>query len=240
MPASHQASQRRGQRSVHRLLAVVLVGADLGERLAHQLVLSVAGSSVAGPVPKRAIVSGRGGFVVYFQAVLSLPSTGRPRDGGVGVRDSRTTGCARHVGRVGALAVAMGIGTAIAVPGTAGGPIPAPSVPRPARRMSSRPTVRQRMPRQPGHPRPTSASAAPEPPEAPARPQRRPPPIARRCGQRHRRRNPRTAITARRTARTARKHPRRRKPPSRPHRPPCGLRRPNRLPHLPRWSPPPP
>ena len=32
------------------------------------------------------------------------------------MRDSRTTGCARHVGRVGALAVALGIGSAIAVP----------------------------------------------------------------------------------------------------------------------------
>lgn len=33
--------------------------------------------------------------------------------------DSRTTGCARHVGRVGALAVALGIGSAIAVPAPA-------------------------------------------------------------------------------------------------------------------------
>ncbi|MCF6389097.1 M4 family metallopeptidase [Mycobacterium sp. MBM] len=35
------------------------------------------------------------------------------------MRDSRTTGCARHVGRVGALAVALGIGSAIAVPAPA-------------------------------------------------------------------------------------------------------------------------
>lgn len=117
------------------------------------------------------------------------------------MRDSRTTGCARHVGRVGALAVAMGIGTAIAVPapvwadpGT-GDAETSQADAQPSDSTTSDTTTS-------ATPATDEPSAAPEPPEAPeptaaATPER---PSQRSATPK---KKPRTAITPRRTARTA-------------------------------------
>lgn len=117
------------------------------------------------------------------------------------MRDSRTTGCARHVGRVGALAVAMGIGTAIAVPapvwadpGTVDSETSQADV-QPSGGTTTDATTA-------GTPATDEPSTAPEPPEAPA-PAAAATPDRPSLRSATPKKKPRTAITARRTARTA-------------------------------------